>query len=562
MVQMKGAAAIAKTMAAHGVEHFFHVSGGMISLFVEMEDAGIDLVLARSEKAAAYMADGYSRISYKPGVCYGQAGPGAINLAAGISEAYWTCTPVIALTGSTSISDLYKFQYQELDEMPFFEPTTKWNAQIYQADRAGEITRDALNISTSGSPGPVHINLHYNAANEMGEAPEPRIEKYARSYPNGRTHPNMDDLKKVADILANAKRPLIVAGGGVIISRAWDEVVKLAEYMFIPVATTLSGRGTIPDDHPLSIGVVGRYSASMANKIVEDTDVVFYIGSRAGGMATDNWTVPGQDSTIIQLDIEPESIGRNYYPAARLVCDAKMGVQDLLKVLKEMMKKPEKRKYLDTISKLKKEWRIEVASVMDSDAVPIKPHRIIKEIRQILGDRDIVVADTGQMGAWTGVLYPIVAPGRTYIRAAGTLGWSLPAAIGAKFAAGDNKVLDVTGDGGVAYHISELETALRLDKPFVAVVFNNVTLGMLHYGFKWRGDGKALKSSDFVDVDYGKVAEAFNCYGQRVEKPGEIGEAIQNAFDSGKPAIVDVMIDRYELAPTSYYRTLPQGRPL
>jgi len=559
---MKGAAAIAKTMAAHGVEHFFHVSGGMISLFVELEDAGIDLVLARSEKAAAYMADGYSRISYKPGVCYGQAGPGAINLAAGISEAYWTCTPVIALTGSTSLSDLYKFQYQELDEMPFFEPTTKWNAQIFQADRAGEITRDALNISTSGSPGPVHINLHYNAANEMGEAPEPRREEYARSYPNGRTHPNMDDLKKVAEILAGANRSLIVAGGGVIISRAWDEVVKLAEYMYIPVATTLSGKGTIPDHHPLSIGVAGRYSSSMANKIVEDTDVVFYIGSRAGGMATDNWTVPGQEATIIQLDIEPESIGRNYYPAARMICDAKLGVQDLLKVVKEMMKKPEKRKYLDTISKLKKEWRSEVASVMESDAVPIKPHRIIKEIRQILGDQDIVVADTGQMGAWTGVLYPIVAPGRTYIRAAGTLGWSLPAAIGAKFAAGDNKVLDVTGDGGVAYHISELETALRLEKPFVAVVFNNVTLGMLHYGFKWRGDGKALKSSDFIDVDYGKIAEAFNCYGQRVEKPGEIGEAIQNAFDSGKPAIVDVMIDRYELAPTSYYRTLPQGRPL
>jgi acetolactate synthase-1/2/3 large subunit len=562
MVQMKGAAAIAKTMAAHGVEHFFHVSGGMISLFVELEDAGIDLVLARSEKAAAYMADGFSRISYKPGVCYGQAGPGAINLAAGISEAYWTCTPVVALTGSTSISDLYKYQYQELDEMPFFEPTTKWNAQIFQADRAGEITRDALNISTSGSPGPVHINLHYNAANEMGEAPEPRREEYARSYPNGRTHPNMDDLKKVAEILAGANRSLIVAGGGVIISRAWDEVVKLAEYMYIPVATTLSGKGTIPDHHPLSIGVAGRYSSSMANKIVEDTDVVFYIGSRAGGMATDNWTVPGQEATIIQLDIEPESIGRNYYPTARMICDAKRGVQDLLKVVKEMMKKPVKRKYLDTISKLKKEWRSEVASVMESDAVPIKPHRIIKEIRQILGDQDIVVADTGQMGAWTGVLYPIVAPGRTYIRAAGTLGWSLPAAIGAKFAAGDNKVLDVTGDGGVAYHISELETALRLEKPFVAVVFNNVTLGMLHYGFKWRGDGKALKSSDFIDVDYGKIAEAFNCYGQRVEKPDEIGEAIQNAFDSGKPAIVDVMIDRYELAPTSYYRTLPQGRPL
>jgi acetolactate synthase-1/2/3 large subunit len=160
------------------------------------------------------------------------------------------------------------------------------------------------------------------------------------------------------------------------------------------------------------------------------------------------------------------------------------------------------------------------------------------------------------------VLYPIVAPGRTYIRAAGTLGWSFPAAIGAKFAAGDRKVLDVTGDGGVAYHISELETALRCDRPFVAVVFNNVTLGMLHYGFAWRYGGKGLKSSDFVDVDYGKVARAFNCHGARIDKPGELGDAIKAAFDSGKPAVVDVMIDRYELSPTTGYRALPQGRQL
>jgi len=561
LAEVTGSKAIAETMTAHGVEYFFHVSGGMISLFIEIEDAGIELVLTRSEKAAAYMADGYARVSYKPGVCYGQAGPGAINLAAGISEAYWTCTPVIALSGSTSVSDLYKYQYQELDEMPLFEPTTKWNAEIYQAQRAGEIMRDAFNIAVTGCPGPVHVNLHYDAANNKGAVLEPK-RQYIKGYPNGRTHPKKDDLRKAAEIIANAERPVIVAGGGAIISQAWDEVIKLAEYLFIPVATTLSGKGCIPDDHPLSIGVVGRYSSSLANKIVGEADVVFYIGSRLGGMATDNWRVPSQEVKIIQLDLQPETIGRNYYPAARIIGDAKLGLQDLLHVFMEMMKQPEKRRFLDTVSVLKREWMREVLSVMDSDAIPIKPHRVLKEIRQILGKHDILAADTGQMGAWTGVLYPIIAPGRTYIRAAGTLGWSLPAAIGAKFAAGDNKVLDVTGDGGVAYHLPELETALRLNKPIVAVVFNNVTLGMLHYGFKWRGEGKALKSSDFIDINYGKVAEAFNCYGQRVERPDEIGEAIKNAFESGKPAIIDVMIDRYELAPTSYYRTLPHGRPL
>jgi len=563
MSKMTGAEAIAQTMRLHGVEHFFHVSGGMTRLFVEIEEEGIDLVLARSEKAAAYMADAYARVSYRPGVCYGQAGPGAINLAAGVSEAYWTCTPVIALTGSTSLPHLHKFQYQELDEVPLFKPTTKWGAEIHSPERAGEIMRDAFMIATSGSPGPVHVNLHYDAANAEAEMPEPHGSVEYGVFPAKRSRPDLDDVVKLAKVLADSERPVIIAGGGTIISQAWDEVVGLAEALMIPVATTLSGKGVIPDDHPLSIGIVGRYSKSIANEIVGDTDTVFYVGSRAGGMATDNWKFPGGDAKILQLDVEPEIIGRNYKTEASLVCDARLGLRDLLATLEAMMEKSKPRgEYLKEVKKMKAEWDDLAKGVMESDAVPIKPHRVIKEIRDALGADDILVADTGQMGAWTGVLYPVVAPGRTYIRAAGTLGWSFPAAIGAKFAAGKRRVLDVTGDGGIAYHISELETALRCDKPFVAVVFNNVTLGMLHYGFAWRHGGKGLKSSDFVDVDYGKVARAFRCHGSRIEKPGELKDAIHDAFESGKPAVVDVMIDRYELSPTSYYRSLPQGRPL
>jgi acetolactate synthase-1/2/3 large subunit len=563
MAKMTGSRAIAKTMERHDVEYFFHVSGGLTSLFVEIEEAGINLVLARSEKGAAYIADGYARIAYKPGLCYGQAGPGAINLAAGISEAYWTCTPLIALTGSTNLDHLYKFQYQELQEMPLFEPTTKWNAEIYGPERAGEIIRDAFMIATGGAPGPVHVNLHYAAANEKGETPETYgIKEYSR-YPAKRFRPDPNDVIKTVKALAAAERPVIIAGGGAIISRAWDEVVRLAEVLMIPVATTLSGRGIIEDSHPLSLGVVGRYSKSIVNEIVGEADVVFYIGSRAGGMATDNWNYPNEDAKVLQLDIESENIGRNYHVETSLVCDAKLGIQDILTTIEVMDGKfITKKKYLERVALMKREWNELAASVMASDAVPIKPHRVIKVIREVLGEEDILVADTGQMGAWTGVLYPIVTPGRTYIRAAGTLGWSFPAAIGAKFAAKDRQVLNVTGDGGIAYHISELETALRCDTPFVAVVFNNVTLGMLHYGFAWRYGGKGLKSSDFIDVDYGKVARAFNCYGARIEKPGELRDAIIAALDSGKPAVVDVMIDRYELSPTTGYRAMPQGRQL
>ncbi len=550
-------------MALQGVEHFFHVPGGISGLFPEVEDAGIDLVLARSEKGAAYMADGYSRISFRPSVCFGQAGPGAINLSAGLSEAFWTCTPVIALTGSTGIQHLYKFQYQELDEMPLFEPTTKWNVEVHQAERAGEIMCNAFKIATSGCPGPVHVNLHYNAATAEAEVPNPHVDPACGRYPSKRTRPDLEDVKAVAKALAEGERPVIVAGGGVNISQAWDEVVQLAEILTIPVATTLNGKGAIPDEHPLSVGVVGRYSKATANKVVSGADVVFFIGSRAGGMATDNWKVPDQDTKVLQLDMEPEFIGRNYRTQASMVCDAKLGLRDLIAIIKTMMAKPSpKGQYLREIKKVMGEWRDEARPIMDSDDVPIKPHRVIKEIRDTLGKGDILVSDTGQMGAWTGVLYPTLASGRNYIRAAGTLGWSLAAAVGAKFAAGERRVLAVIGDGGILYHVGELETAIRWEKPFVTLVLNNRSLGMIHLSLERMHKGRGFKSSDFLDVDYGKVARSFGAYGDRVERPGELREAIQMAFDSGKPAVIDVVVDLYELSPTSYYRSLPSGRQL
>jgi acetolactate synthase-1/2/3 large subunit len=509
------------------------------------------------------MADGYARISYKPGVCFGQAGPGAINLATGLYEAFWTHTPVIALTGSTNLSQLYKFQYQELDEMPLFEPTTKWNVEVFQAARAGEIMRDAFMIATSGAPGPVHVNLHYDAATRETDMSEPYGDPVYSRYPAKRVRPDPEDVKAVAKVLAEGERPVIVAGGGVLISKAWNEVIHLAKTFMIPVATTLSGRGTIPDNNPLSIGVVGRYSKSTANKIVGDADVVFFIGSKAGGMATNNWDCPSEKATVIQLDIAPEVIGRNYRTLASMIGDVKLGLHDLLTTMNILMtKRISKDHYLSEVTKIMKEWDDVAASLMNSDAVPIKPHRAVKEIRTVLGEKDILVADTGQMSAWTGVLFSIRAPGRTYIRAAGTLGWSFPAAIGAKFAAEDRKVVDVTGDGGIFYHMTELETARRCEKPFVAVVFNNASLGMLHYSFAWKYGNKALKSSEFLDIDYGKIARSFGCFGMRIERPNDLNEALQAAVDSDTPAVIDVMIDKYELSPTTLYRTLPQGRPL
>lgn len=559
---MMGAEALAKTLVLHGVNYIFQVSGDTrMKLIPAVENAGIEIVVARSEKAAVYMADGYSRISYKPGVCFGQAGPGAINLSAGMSEPYWSCTPVIALTGATPDSYIYKFEYQELDDTLLFQPTVKWNAKITRPERVSEIIRDAFHIATSGCPGPVHVRLPHDVSSSEVEMPEPYGNKICAEYPSTRVRPDLDRIKEAVKLLTESGRPVIVAGAGAMISKAWNEVVRLAEMLSIPVATSPGGKGIIPENHPLSIGVSGTYSRSVTNEIVEEADLVFFIGCRAGRLVTDGWRVPKPGSCkIIHLDINPNVIRRNYPTTVGIVGDVKLSLKDLIAALRKRMLKPKSQR-IARIKKIMKEWNDTVMPVMCSGDIPIKPHRVIKEMRNVLEKDDILVADTGQMSAWTAALYNTLASGRTYIRAYGTLGWSFPAALGAKFANPTRKVLNVIGDGGIAYHISELETAIRWDKPFVAVVLNNKSLGFVHFNLEDLGWDK-FKASDFIDVDYARVARGFGAYGRRVERPGELKESIERAFNSRKPAIIDVVVDETERAPVSYWRALPHARQI
>lgn len=562
MVRLSGAEAIAQTLAACGVEYIFQLSGGTrMKLIPAIEDAGIKPVVARSEKAAVYIADGYSRASFKPGVCFGQAGPGAINLSAGMSEPYWSFTPVIALTGGTPDSEIYKFQYQELDEMSLFLSTVKWNVKITHPRRASEIVRDAFQIATSGSPGPVHVNIPYDVSSSETEMLEPYGDKSCCEYPSTRVRPDFDKIKETADLLVRSDTPVIVAGAGSIISRAWDETMRLAEMLCIPVATSFGGKGVIPENHPLSIGVVGTYSNAVTNKIVEDADLVFFVGCRADGLTTDNWTVPKYGSCkIVQLDNNPNVIGRNYPVAIGIIGDCKLALRDLICCLERKRLKRNNERQL-RIRKAIDEWSEVLKCVECSNAVPIKPHRVMKEIRDFLNRDDILVADTGQIGAWAAALHKVSTAGRTVLHACGTLGWSFAAALGAKFAAPNRRVLNLIGDGGIAYHISELETALRWEKPFVALVLNNRSLGMVHLNLQDLGRNR-FAASDFVDVDYGKVAESFGAYGRRIERPGELKDALRQAFNSQKPAILDIIVDLNERAPISYYRKLPSSRQI
>lgn len=534
MVKMTGAMAIAKTLREHGTKYVFYIFGYGVPTS-ELEAEGINMVLTRNEKCAAYIADGYARIGLRPGVAWGYRGPGSVNLAAGLADAYWSSSPVIALTSATQKSHIHRDSYQGLPDVRHFDEVTKWNVDVPTPDMGGEVLRNAFQVATSGCPGPVHVNFHVNAIYNEAEIPEPFGDQCYCRIPAKRIRPDPEDTKAVAKALTEAERPVIVAGQGVVISQAWDEVIQLAELLNIPVATSNTGKGIIPDNHPLAIGVAGLYSKATANKVIQDSDLVFYIGCKTGNMVTGNWTVPRPNTKVVQLDIDPEFIGRNFKTKATMICDSKLGLQDLIATLKQLMAKPAKTSQarLKEVEELIRVWNETADSELNSDAVPIKCHRLVKEIREALAPDDILVADTGSETIWSSLFYEVSASGRNYICAAGSLGWSFPASIGAKLAAGGRKVLNLIGDGGIGYHIGEFETAVRYDVPFVAVVVNNMS---------WARPPATLKEP----VDFGKVAEAFGGFGVRVERPGDIAGALDEAFDSGKPAVVDVVVDRKE----------------
>jgi len=562
-LNLSGETAVAKAIKECGVDHFFYVTGGML-ISPAIEKEGIKMILCRNEKAACNMADGYSRITKKPSICYAQHGAAAAILASMLYEPMYAHSPVVAFTGSipTLLKDLW--QYQDCPEMPYFEATCKFNADVTDVSRIGEYMRTAIQIAVSGCPGPTHINMHLDMASATAEMPKICGDKTFYKVPPFRPRAEPEKILDAAKILSSAERPVIICGSGVHLSGAYNEVRELAELLTIPVATNYKGKGSFPEEHPLSIGVMGVYGRELTNQIIREADLVFFISVRPDSHTTEEFTAPEPGSSkIIHLDIDPVVIGRKYKVDVALIGDAKVVLQDLLKTLRIMIKKPTvKGTRLQEIAQEIGRYENIVRPMMDSEDIPIKPQRMIKEIAKILKLEDIVVSDTGQMLCWTTRLMKIKKAGMTYVPCGGTLGSSFALAMGISFGArGGQRVLNMIGDGGILYNISELETARRYNDvhvPFVALVNNNSSFGQTRIAFENWSKRKDLKinHADLTELNYAKIAEAFGCYGIRVERPSEIMEAVKGAFDSGKPAIVDIVTDKREYAPIGLVRKI------
>jgi len=561
MPKTTGSRVFAEMLHGYGVTHVFFVPTILMDALAEMDDIGIRKIMTHGEKAAAYMADGYARAKGAPGVCMAQQ-IGASNIAAGLRDAYMGCVPLIVVSGGSTIGGRYRHAYQEVEDLSQFDAVTKLNVQLDEVSRLPDLLRQMFRTATTGAPGPVHLRLrgsHGQNIEVEADLESSVAERFAR-VPAFRPAPEPDAVRAAVAALAQAQRPIIVAGGGVVTSQARAELVQLAEKLQIPVATSLTAKDMILDGHPLAAGVAGVYSRACANQAVSEADLVFFVGAHAGGQVTANWKIPAVGTPVIQLDIDPQQLGRNYPNTVSLHADAKAGLRHMIDAAQA--KSPDAAKaWTSRVRELVGQWREGAERMRNSDAVPLRPERICKEITEALPADGVVVSDTGHAGMWTGQMIYITQPGQRYIRCEGSLGWGLPGAMGVKCALPDRPVVLFTGDGGIYYHLAELETAARHGINLVVVVNNNNSLNqeipLVKAAYREKRDDRSGEIWRFQNgINLARVAETLGCAGFRVEKPGEVKALLPRAFAMGKPVVIDVASEEQALAPTAW---LPGG---
>jgi acetolactate synthase-1/2/3 large subunit len=556
--EQSGAEVLADMLAAYDVSHIFMVPAVLRHTFAEIErrHPRIQRVVTHGEKSAAYMADGYARASGKPGVCAAQV-VGALNLAAGLRDAWLAHSPVIAMTGGRLPATKFKNVYQEIDDVPAFEPVTKFNATIDDVSRIPDMVRQAFRVATSGAPGPVHLQFQGNEGQiDNDSAPmEALVEPQFAQVPPYRPAPADDAVRAALAAIADAARPIIVAGGGVRASGGGAALMGLADRLAVPVATTATARDVAPSSHPRSVGVVGTYSRESANRAVSRADLVVFVGTTAGSMPTHFWSIPQPGTRVVQIDIDPETIGRNYSVIVGVLGDARTTLEAMLTAVCDTPT-PDRSAWLAEIDGFRDDWQSTYAQVMSSDEVPMRPERLARELTSFLPADSIVAVDTGHAGMWMAQFLDLTSPEQSYMRSAGHLGWAFPAGLGAKCAQPDRPTFVFTGDAGFYYHLGELETAVRRNISTIIVVNNNVGGTQSKRGFDRAYGGEATPQAKemwtYVDADFVRIAEAVGATGIRVDKPAHLNGALERAVAAHGPVVLDVRTAPDAIAPLAF----------
>ena len=542
---MRGGEAIIESLKNMGVKTIFGYPGGQTIPFYDMlYDADINHILVRHEQAAAHAADGYARASGRVGVCLATSGPGATNLVTGIGTAYMDSSPIVAITGQVPTHLIGNDAFQEADIIGITMPIVKYSYQPKNPDLIPSIIKSSFEIASTGRPGPVLIDV----PKEVQEGELTKFDDSLIETPgyNPTIKGNIRQVKKARDLIKEAKRPMILAGAGVIISNACAELRKFAETINAPVMTSLLGKGAFDETNDLALGMLGMHGRKVSNDYINESDLLIAIGIRFSDRTTGRIESFAPDTKIIHIDIDPAEIGKNVEVDLPIVGDARNILSSLNKVLTTYRPSSDVNKWTDMI----KQKKIELLPRVTYDDVPLKPQTVIKEIAEVLTPESILTTDVGQNQMWAAHFFDTQKP-RKFISSGGlgTMGFGFPAAIGAKVACPDDPVISLNGDGGFLMVCQELATVREYDLPVIAIVLENRTLGMV---YQWQSLLYNERHSQTLlgnSPDFVKLAESFGVNATRITKPGETKEALSSAIKDNEPVLLNVVIDPEEALP-------------
>ena len=548
MNELNGAEAFVRMLQLHGVKYIFGLCGDTSLPFYDALyrlDHGMTHILTRDERSAAYMADGYARVSGKVGVCEGPSGGGATYILPGVVEANESSIPILAVTTDISVSSRGRYTLTELDQQSLFRPLTKWNRVIDRAEDVPKWVRSAFKEMTSAKPGAAHLGFPFDVQKAPVSADEVWADASHGQYPSRRAGPDPAAIAAAAELLRKARAPLFICGGGVVIAGAETELQAIAERLGAPVATTISGQGSIGERHPLAVGVVGSNGGTPPTReIVSRADLVVFVGCRAGSVTTERWRFPAPGAVpIVHIDADPGVIGATYKTEVAIVADARLALAALRRALEAHPAASGPRMLgADAVARAKEQKFAAFQALARSEERPIRPERVVAALQSVLAEDAVVVCDPGTPCPYFSAYYEFARPGRYFIsnRAHGALGYSMSAAVGAHFGRPGVKVVAVMGDGSFGFTAGEMETIVRLKIPLTMVVISNSVYGWIKAGQK-SGFGQRYFSVDFSRTDHAKVAAAFGVKSWSVEDPTKLVPVLKEAVEAGEPTLVDVV---------------------
>ncbi|MFL6328317.1 MAG: biosynthetic-type acetolactate synthase large subunit [Nitrososphaeraceae archaeon] len=543
MVEMIGAKALITSLEKEGVNIVFGLPGGAnLPIYDELVDANFRHVLVRHEQAAAHMADGYARIKRKAGVCMATSGPGATNLITGIATAHADSIPMVAITGQVPVAMIGKDAFQETDIIGIANPCTKYAFQPRKAVEIPEIVKKAFYITESGRPGPVLVDIPKDVQQEKAEIEFPELIK-VRGYKPA-FDPDLSQIEKAIGLILKAEKPIIMAGGGVILSGAFNELQALAEILMCPVVTTFKGKGAFPENHPLAMGPIGMHGHAEANKIIIEADCIIAIGARFSDRSVGRFDEFGKGMSIIHLDVDPAEIGKNKSVDVAVVGDVKSSLRTIVKMLttKGIKKDPD-----NSWLKRRKELIEYYTSTIKDYSREITAKKTLKKLREILPSEAIVTTEVGQCQMWASLHFDVITPGTFFSSTGlGTMGFGFPASIGAKAAKPHVPVIDIAGDGSFSMTENSLAVSVLEKLPVIVFLLNNYMLGMVAQWQRTFYNRRYMGVEQNRCPDYVKLAESYGAQGLRVHSINELEKAIKAGLSSDVATVIDIPIDPEE----------------